>query len=498
MASSTIDIAEALNASRLRWQLYKALIAALAALFLVGAFLVTKSAPAASPIAAIIVAAGIAIILGTIAVHGLRSSTISLDYDLSGEAAGRFETLGRAFSALASCSRIWRIPLERQEADWKRNAGVSKTVERKIVLPSRANPSLLESNIEFLQVSLGNQTLYFTPDAVLVISRARVAAFRYNDIEIASRPARFVEDGVPPTDAQVVAETWRFVNRNGGPDRRLNNNRQLPVCLYGEIDFKSASGLNERIHCSRVDVSEEFASAFIAMRADYPAATATRDSPLPPPLTFVPQQTRSATTIDVEEAYSRETEAARTLAINQGKLWDFLLVEELLRSKLQSLKIDCDKLSSIVPRKLFTGREFFRWVGSECAELSSAIISMREYIDGGLMSALGEPGAPGRAIEILRTVDSLFDNCRRFLKFETEVNAAEVPSAFYELKDSFRGLTENMVGVIDRLALQWSRNTEALRNGNLTFEPKAHFESPPQLRAALDAFERMRKRPELY
>jgi hypothetical protein len=81
------------------------------------------------------------------------------------------------------------------------------------------------------------------------------------------------------------------------------------------------------------------------------------------------------------------------------------------------------------------------------------------------MDALGEPGIPGDAMKILSTVNSLFDNCRRFLRFESDLNAAEVPSAFFELKDSFRGLTVSMVHVIDDLYLKWSRNTEALRDG---------------------------------
>ncbi|WP_198031906.1 DUF4236 domain-containing protein [Bradyrhizobium sp. Ec3.3] len=497
VASSTIDIAEALNASRSRWQLYKALIGVLVALFAVGALSIVSSPPVASPIA-VLVTAGAAIILGAIAVHGLQSNTISLHYDLSSDAAEHFEALGRAFGALSACSRIWRIPLERAEADWKRNAGVSKTVERKLISLRRATPSLVKCNVEFLQVTLGNQTIYFTPDAILVIAGARVAAFRYNDVEIVSRATRFIEDGAAPSDAHVVAETWRFVNRNGGPDRRFSNNRKLPICLYGEIDFKSASGLNERIHCTRVDASEGFASAVIAMRADYPAASVTPDNSHTPPLTFAPQQARGAATVEVGEAYAHETEAARAFAMNHGKLWEFLLVEELLRSKLQPLEIECDKLASIVPRKLFTGREFFRWVGSECSELSSAIASIKACIDKDLMDALGQPGMNGNAIAILSAVNSLFHNCRRFLEFETDLCAAEVPSAFYELKDSFRGIAASMVRVIDDLYLQWSRNTEALRNGAQKFELKITFDALPQLKPALAEFERIRKRPELY
>ncbi len=71
VAGSTIDIAEALNASRSRWQLYKALLAVLVALLVVGAFAVVSSTPAVSPIAAFIVTAGVVIILG--AMTRLRS-----------------------------------------------------------------------------------------------------------------------------------------------------------------------------------------------------------------------------------------------------------------------------------------------------------------------------------------------------------------------------------------------------------------------------------------
>src|SRR6266536_852950 len=44
VASSTIDIAEALNASRSKWQLYKALLVVLSTVSLVGAFVVVGSA----------------------------------------------------------------------------------------------------------------------------------------------------------------------------------------------------------------------------------------------------------------------------------------------------------------------------------------------------------------------------------------------------------------------------------------------------------------------
>jgi hypothetical protein len=501
VANSTIEIAGALKASRSRWRLYKVWLTVLSALFVVAAVMVVGSASAVPPAAAFIATAGAVIILGAIWVHGRESSTISLDYDLSAEELQRFEALARAFDALARCTHVWRIPLEKQEADWKRNAGAAKTVERKRIALTRGNPLLVKSNIEFLLLPLGKETVYLTPDAILVIAGSDIAGLSYGDVQVDCRQTRFIEDGTPPSDATVVGETWQYLNRSGGPDRRFKNNRQLPICLYGEIDFRSASGLNERIHSSRVDVSEGFASTAAAMRTTGTSAASNpidRSSTVPLKMISPEQNQGSEIVDDVGAAYAQETDLARSLALNHGKFWEFLLVEELLRSKLQLLKNDCDDLARITPAKLFTGREFVNWVGSECTDLSSVITNMAACIEKDLMDAMGKPGVSGDALRMLSTVNAIFYNCRRCLDFERALNAAEVPSAFYKLKRSFRGITNSLVDVVEDLKAQWSRNTEALRNGARDFELKINFKTPPQAQIALAEIEKLKKKPELF
>ena len=77
-------------------------------------------------------------------------------------------------------------------------------------------------------------------------------------------------------------------------------------------------------------------------------------------------------------------------------------------------------------------------------------------------------------------MNAIFGNCRRFLNFEGALSAAEVPSAFYNLKTSFSGITNSIIHVAEDLKAQWSRNTELLRNGARKFELKIHFETPPE------------------
>ncbi|MFK4507064.1 DUF4236 domain-containing protein [Bradyrhizobium daqingense] len=162
VANSTIDIAGALNASRARWRAYKGGLAVLSVLFVVAAVALAGSALTVPPAAAFVATAGAVIILGAIWLHGRQASTISLDYDLSTDEHERFKALTRAFDALAGCSKIWRIPLEKQEADWKRNAGAAKTVERKPIALIRGNPPHVNSNVEFLRLPLGKDPVYDT------------------------------------------------------------------------------------------------------------------------------------------------------------------------------------------------------------------------------------------------------------------------------------------------------------------------------------------------
>lgn len=207
VANSTIEIAQTVAVGRSRWRRYKILIAILSALFAVSALMLAGSASAAPPVAAFVLTAGVVLVLGSLAVHCRETSTVSLVYELSAEQSARFEALTRAFHDLASCGRIWNVPLERQEADWKRNAGASKLIQRHQISLGRDKPPLVKSNVDFLKLPLGKETFYLTPDAILVTAGKTVAGFGYEDVEFMFRSARFIEEETPPADATVVDQT---------------------------------------------------------------------------------------------------------------------------------------------------------------------------------------------------------------------------------------------------------------------------------------------------
>ena len=51
----------------------------------------------------------------------------------------------------------------------------------------------------------------------------------YTNLGTQTTVTNFVEKEGVPSDSRVSHYTWQYVNKNGGPDRRFNNNRQFPV-----------------------------------------------------------------------------------------------------------------------------------------------------------------------------------------------------------------------------------------------------------------------------
>jgi hypothetical protein len=190
----------------------------------------------------------------------LRRTTVLL-YDMEEDARARYQQLHDAFDALKGCARTWHLAAQGSTRDQKRRAGASTLVRRTAIILTKAPAKMVKTNVEVASIPVGRQVLCFFPDRVLVFDRSHVGSVSYADLAIDVRTTRFIEDGRVPSDANVVGQTWRYVNKNGGPDKRFKQNRQLPICLYEEIGFRSGTGLQELIQVSKAGAGDTLATA---------------------------------------------------------------------------------------------------------------------------------------------------------------------------------------------------------------------------------------------
>ena len=102
----------------------------------------------------------------------------------------------------------------------------------------------------------------------------------YGNLDVETQTIRFIESEWQPPEAPVVGSTWRYVNKNGGPDRRFNDNRQVPILHYDEIRLRSPSGLSEALQVSKPGAVDAFAAGLRAMASEL--ARAGEGTPSPP------------------------------------------------------------------------------------------------------------------------------------------------------------------------------------------------------------------------
>ena len=81
------------------------------------------------------------------------------------------------------------------------------------------------------------------------------------ELEVAYEATQFIESEAIPPDGTKVREVWGKSNKNGSRDKRYADNRQLQVMEYGEITFRSGSGIYEKYMFSDAKRAKNFFNA---------------------------------------------------------------------------------------------------------------------------------------------------------------------------------------------------------------------------------------------
>jgi hypothetical protein len=156
-----------------------------------------------------------------------------LHYDMDDQFKQVYDQFNAHFKNFAGSARIWQYVNARQTNDYKRTGGAGKLINRvpvRSISTDQAPLPYFSTNVAIPCLKLNNLEFYFLPERLLVKRGKTFAAVFYKNLRIDGFTTRFIEDESVPRDAKIVDQTWRYVNKQGGPDRRFNNNRQIPVC----------------------------------------------------------------------------------------------------------------------------------------------------------------------------------------------------------------------------------------------------------------------------
>lgn len=175
---------------------------------------------------------------------------VNLDYDIDSDTLYKHQQLLSAWNQMNSSIMKWQITSFSNVTQTKTHAGANRSLSRVAFSILNKLPYYIKTNAPFLTIKLKNEELILLPEQILIIRGSKVGAVEYKDIICEVATSRFVEEERVFGDSEIIDYTWKYVNKNGGPDKRFNDNRQLPICKYGNLKITSYNGLNVWLQCS--------------------------------------------------------------------------------------------------------------------------------------------------------------------------------------------------------------------------------------------------------
>lgn len=189
---------------------------------------------------------------------------IDLTYEMDDINTKKFESLNNFLIELSKNKRLWQIGSSVHVYNTKYNAGAGNNVTRHPISICRKMPWYISKNIDVYCLNLTDEKIYFTPDRMLIFKKfGGVGVRSYNDMVANFSWTNFVETEFVPRDSEIVRYTWTYVNKSGGPDKRFNNNRQIPICKYGEIQLQTEDGINIMLNSSNHQLTSTIQDKFI-------------------------------------------------------------------------------------------------------------------------------------------------------------------------------------------------------------------------------------------
>lgn len=144
--------------------------------------------------------------------------------------------------------------------------GANKLVSDASVEIQTAIPRHVEANFSPLCISVDTRNLFFLPHILVVQNGNDVSARSYDAVQLHVSEWNMQVQHVP-AGSEFVGYVWKFMNKDGGPDRRFNNNFQIPVIRTWEVDFAIDSIGELHLAFSSRSAVHDFAAAFSELKS---------------------------------------------------------------------------------------------------------------------------------------------------------------------------------------------------------------------------------------
>lgn len=187
--------------------------------------------------------------------------SLEIDFNLDKEILNEYISLRNNFERVCKSVKIWDITTSVSTDRVKTRSSADSTVTRTLVRFSKGTLDFINTKYEALVLKNANGgDIYIYPGFIVMLGSNDMdfGLIDFRDLDIGYHLQKFVEEEIVPNDTKIVDRTWKYVNKNGMPDRRFSNNNEIPIALYCETKFNSTSGMNECYQISNPETGMAF------------------------------------------------------------------------------------------------------------------------------------------------------------------------------------------------------------------------------------------------
>lgn len=176
--------------------------------------------------------------------YSKNNDTIKIDYDFTDEAAKELSQTNKLLEGIMESDEVWLVT-EAEELSEETGADM-KILSRMPIRYYKGNEEI-ETNAETFTLDATSSKFIFLPDSIVIKEGSKVNALNFKDIDINLGKMTFLEDQTPAKDATVLGKTYEHTNKDGSPDRRYKENREVYLVEYGFLSLYNSTGLDTLI-----------------------------------------------------------------------------------------------------------------------------------------------------------------------------------------------------------------------------------------------------------
>lgn len=194
----------------------------------------------------------------------LKNCVVDIDIRFDNEYQHKYNDLLDAYKSLIASQVIWDITASIHQDTVRTRSAASNLVTRKPVKFKFDNIDIIRSSYSAFHFENKNGgDLYIYPGFIIITNdKKEFGLIDIKDLKLSFQRSQFLEEDKIPSDTKTIGKTWAKVNKNGTRDKRFSGNYEIPIVLYGNIDLKSNTGLNESYSFSNFEKTEQFYRAF--------------------------------------------------------------------------------------------------------------------------------------------------------------------------------------------------------------------------------------------